>query len=173
MAFEHAIGGVMQWFMSKLLLPYEQTPRRHGVLLVKLGLVSFGAWLATIFLALWLFLPPEPPPMPDIGPASKGPPVKIAEADRRPVPLEVKLMMYLAAAAAVAIVFWGGYSSLMIAAGVFEQFSGYPFGAINEWFNRLAWYEKIAVFPVLLAAAFLVIGMPFIVFGVVGWFMGL
>jgi hypothetical protein len=170
---ERQAGGVMQWFVSRLLLPSELPPRQHGDLLIVRGLISFGAWLAIVLIGIWLFLPPKPAPMPDIGPAMKGPPVKLSEEDRRMIRSESKGFGALVAIPAVAIVFWGGYSSLMIGAGLFERFSGVPFATMNDWFNRLDWYKKIVAFPVLLVAMVVVIGMPFVILGIAGSLMGL
>ena len=168
MTLERASGNVMQWFLTRLLLPSEQPPRQHGATLVKWGLISFGAWLATTLIGAWLLLPPEPSRTPDIGHASKGPPVKITEADEQRIRSEGKWIVKLVMLPFFALIFWGCHSSLMIGAGIFERLSGCPFSAINDWFDRLVWYKKIVAFPALLAAMFVVIGMPFIVLGIVG-----
>jgi len=160
---------LMKLLMNHLLEPYEESPREHGVRFIKWGLVSLGAWLTTVMLIvliLSLILPPPSPPMRDIGPAMSGPPVNLNEAkERGGLGVEKRLIVTVVSILVVAFVFWGGYSVLMVTAGLFERFSDIPFHSLNDWFYDLVWFKKIVIFPFLLAAMILVIWSPFLVLG--------
>ena len=172
MVLERPVGNLMLWFTSRLLRPTEMSTRRHGNLLIMKGSLSFITWLATIVIALWLFNPPKTK-MPDIGRAMTGPPAHLTEMDHERIRHESKVFGYLIALPLLAVVFWRGYSSLMIGVGIFERFAEVPFGKINDWFNQLHWFKKIVSFPLLLAAMIVVIGMPFVVLAVIGEWMDL
>ena len=168
MAFEILLGSVYHEFVLRLLKPTETPPREHGRRLIVTGAVSLGLWLAVVGGGMLLI--PEPKPQPDILPASPaiqadraGRLVEPAEPDRadRPAPWLRGILFTAVVLCILTFVFWGAYSSLYIAAGLFECCVGVPFREINDWFSRIPWHGKVAVFPVLLAAVFAVLVAPF------------
>lgn len=161
MALERLSGKVMQWFVRLLIGPTQDPPQRHGLKLLAFGSASLVVWLATVLLGVWLFLP-RSEPTPDIGPASTGPPVKLTQAELDKAGSHARGGLgALIVPAILGIVFWGCYSGLVIAAGLFECTLGVEFGEINPWFSGLPWYQQILAFPFLLLVVLAVIGLPF------------
>lgn len=177
MVLEGQAGAVMRHFIVGLYDLEGMPPCQHGKRLIARGLVYLAAWLLLMLcIALFIGFLARPEPMPDIGPAIKGPTVKLIEGKRGGLDLGLRILVVVFTLVIVGLVFWGGFSSLMIASGIFERMTDVPVGEINNWFSQLVWYAKVGVFPLLLAAVTLVIGMPLFVLVALGagveWILG-